>query len=89
MCCYIDTRNDNKSQKKLLCYGKCTIKEAYSMSIDESKQKQSNLQFNNPKEAIFALHMYMNRFMWISTKEIVTGISSSYYNNVKGEKENQ
>jgi len=57
------------------------------MNIDDSKQNQNDLQFSNPKEVLFALHMYMNRFMWISTKEIVTGISSSYYNDVKGEKE--
>jgi|GEM_PF-1694121 len=57
------------------------------MNEEDSKQKQNDLQFDNPKEAIFALQMYMNRFMWISTKEIVTGIGSSYYNDVKGEKE--
>jgi hypothetical protein len=57
------------------------------MNEEDSKQKQNDLQFSNSKEALFALQMYMNRFMWISTKEIVTGIGSSYYNDVKGEKE--
>ncbi len=44
----------------------------------------------NSKEALFALQMYMNRFMWISTKEVVTGAVSCYYRdtqtNVNNEK---
>jgi len=86
MCCYIDTRNDNKSQKKFIMLQKCTVKEAFTMNEEDSKQKQNDLQFSNSKEALFALQMYMNRFMWISTKEIVTGIDSTYYNDIKDEK---
>lgn len=58
------------------------------MNKDDITQKQNDLHFTNQKEALFALQMYMNRFMWISTKEIVTGISSVYYNDIKGKKEN-
>ncbi|MCX8122801.1 MAG: hypothetical protein N3F66_01390 [Spirochaetes bacterium] len=45
--------------------------------------------FKNQKEALFALQMYMNRFIWISTNEIVSGVSSCYYNDLKSDKKNQ
>lgn len=54
------------------------------MKEDDNKQKHDNLQFSNSQEVLFALQMYMSRFMWISTKEIVSGISSCYYNDTKG-----
>lgn len=54
------------------------------MTKDDNKRKHDNLHFSNSQEVLFALQMYMSRFMWISTKEIVSGISSCYYNDTKG-----
>ncbi len=51
------------------------------MEVDNG-EKSTAIVFANQKEALFALQMYMSRFMWISTKEIVTGISC-YYNDTK------
>ncbi|MDH7553925.1 MAG: hypothetical protein QHH74_09730 [Spirochaetota bacterium] len=58
------------------------------MEEDHNNKKQ-DLPLNNPPKELFALQMYMNRFMWISTKEIVAGTSSWYYNDTKGDKENK
>lgn len=54
------------------------------MKEDDNKQKHYDVQLNNSQEALFALQLYTSRFMWISTKEIVSGISSCYYNDTKG-----
>ena len=54
------------------------------MSNNEKEKPNNNeFHFTNINNASFALQMYMNRFMWISTREIVTGISSMYYNDTK------
>ncbi|MEJ5361627.1 MAG: hypothetical protein WBK20_03115 [Spirochaetota bacterium] len=55
------------------------------MEID-TKEQSNDINFTNEKEAIFALQMYMNRFMWISTKEIVSGITC-FYSDTKPKKD--
>ncbi len=58
--------------------------------VNEKEPFNSEERMNdNPQKALFALQMYLNRFMWISTREIVTGISSCYYSDTKGEKETE
>ncbi len=55
------------------------------MQIDNKKQS-NDIHCTNEKEAIFALQMYMNRFMWISTKEIVAG-TPCFYSDTKPKKD--
>ncbi|HQL44153.1 MAG: hypothetical protein KBG92_00765 [Spirochaetes bacterium] len=56
------------------------------VNTNEAHNDNDQLHFASTNEALYALNMYMNRFMWISTREIVSGISSWYYNDIKGEK---
>lgn len=66
---------------------KINILKVFTMEIDK-KEQIFDIKFTNKKEALFALQMYMNRFMWISTKEIVTGISSCYYKDTQISEDN-
>ncbi|HOJ29354.1 MAG TPA: hypothetical protein PL059_09800 [Spirochaetota bacterium] len=55
------------------------------MEKDKTSGNSEKIMKDNLSRALFALQMYMNRFMWISTKEIVAGTSSWYYNDTKGD----
>lgn len=61
------------------------LKEMGNMSKNDINSEEKDTI--NSQGALFALQMYMNRFMWISTKEIITGVSSLYYTDTKNEKD--